>query len=139
MEKKDLGGMLKGKLKMASYTVKNTVKDAQIPDVKLPEIKIPDVKMPDQMKNILKKSNNRKAPEGEAKTESSKGHIQEGTNGLEQKENEFSEREIQTVSVISPINAVKVFYYMMAVDGSIEEKEEEKFILIGKKLDPSFD
>ena len=41
-------------------------------------------------------------------------------------------------SAISPFNAVKIIYYMMTVDGEIEEREAEKFNLIGKELDPDF-
>ena len=41
-------------------------------------------------------------------------------------------------SAISPFNAAKIIYYMMTVDGEIEEREAEKFNLIGKELDPDF-
>ena len=43
---------------------------------------------------------------------------------------------IQSLSVQS---AMKIIYYMMAVDGVIYHNEEEKFIDIGKELDPNFD
>ncbi|MBQ9305605.1 hypothetical protein [Butyrivibrio sp.] len=144
MEKKDLGGMLKGKLKEASDTVKNTVKDAKIPDVKLPDIKIPDVKVPDQVKNVFKKNDVTKdTPADEAK-EVNAEHEQEikkaeAQEAAEKKDAELSKSEIQAVRVISPMNAVKIFYYMMAVDGTIDLKEEEKFDLIGKEIDPDFD
>ena len=144
MEKKDLGGMLKGKLKEASDTVKNTVKDAKIPDVKLPDIKIPDVKVPNQVKNVFKKNDmTKETPADEAKEanaeqeqEIQKAEMQEAA---EKKDAELSKSEIQAVKVISPMNAVKIFYYMMAVDGTIDLKEEEKFDLIGKEIDPDFD
>lgn len=144
MEKKDLGGMLKGKLKEASDTVKNTIKDAKIPDVKLPDIKIPDVKVPDQVKNVFKKIDVTKdTPADEAK-EVNAEHEQEirkaeAQEAAEKKDAELSKSEIQAVRVISPMNAVKIFYYMMAVDGTIDLKEEEKFDLIGKEIDPDFD
>ena len=41
--------------------------------------------------------------------------------------------------VISPQNAVKIFYYMMAIDMKITADEEEKFDLIGMELDPDFE
>ncbi len=40
---------------------------------------------------------------------------------------------------ISPQNAVKVFYYLMAIDRKITPEEEEKFDLIGREMDPDFD
>lgn len=40
---------------------------------------------------------------------------------------------------ISPENAVKVFYYLMAIDRKITPEEEEKFALIGREMDPDFE
>lgn len=119
MEKKDLGGLLKGKLQGAADTVKNTVKDAKIPEVKIPDlkkadIKIPDFKVPDQVKNVFKKSEN------------------------DTKEAELSKSEIQIVKAVSPVNAAKIFYYLMAADGNIGDSEIERFELIGQELDQNF-
>lgn len=136
MEKKDLGGMLKGKLKEASDTVKNTVKDAKLPDVKLPDIKIPDVKVPDQVKNVFKKSDGAKEETVDDNKEINADQEQEAA---EKKDAELSKSEIQAVRGVSPINALKIFYYMMAADGTIDLKEEEKFDFIGKEIDPDFD
>ena len=57
---------------------------------------------------------------------------------LEKKEAELSRSEIQTVKAVSPINAVKVFYYLIAADGDVRSAEEEKFDLVGSELDPEF-
>ena len=56
----------------------------------------------------------------------------------EKKEAELSKSEIQVVKVVSPINAVKVFYYLMAADGSIATAEEERFNLVAAEIDPEF-
>ncbi len=144
MEKKDLGGILKGKLKEASDTVKNTVKDVKLPDVKMSDIKMPDVKVPDQVKNVFKKKDADKGATAEENIELNSEQVQEAKNteaqeAAEKKEVELSESEIQAVRVVSPMNALKIFYYMMAADGTIDLKEEEKFDLIGKEIDPDFD
>ena len=136
MEKKDLGGMLKGKLKEASDTVKNTVKDAKLPDVNLPDIKIPDVKVPDQVKNVFKKSDVTKE---ETVDDNKEINAEQEQEAAEKKDAELSKSEIQAVRGVSPINALKIFYYMMAADGTIDLKEEEKFDFIGKEIDSDFD
>ncbi len=40
---------------------------------------------------------------------------------------------------ISPRSAMMIIYYLMAVDGNIYQKEEEKFLSIGSDLDESFE
>ncbi len=40
---------------------------------------------------------------------------------------------------IAPQNAIKIFYYMMAIDHEITPNEEEKFDLIGKEMDDDFE
>lgn len=142
MEKKDLGGMIKGKLKEATDTVKNTVKDAKIPEVKLPDIKMPEVKVPDQVKNVFKKNDPSKEVPDEENTESNTEQEAEKTEEqekAEKKDAELSKTEIQAVRAVFPMNAAKIFYYMMAVDGTVELKEEEKFDYIGHEIDPDFD
>lgn len=47
--------------------------------------------------------------------------------------------EATGVTAIAPKNAVKVFYYLMAIDRKITPEEEEKFDLIGKEMDPDFE
>ena len=47
--------------------------------------------------------------------------------------------EARDVMAIAPRNAVKIFYYLMAIDGKITPDEEEKFHLIGKKMDLAFE
>ena len=43
------------------------------------------------------------------------------------------------IKVISTKNAIKIIYYLMAVNGEIAAEEEEKLDSIGKELDPSFE
>ena len=122
MKKKKLGGVLKDKLQETASTVKDAVKD-----VKIPEIKKPDVK------GIFKKSSDSKQEISEEQ------EAEEKRKQEEKKEAELSKSEIQIVKVISPINAVKVFYYLMAADGSIATAEEECFNLIAAEIDPEFE
>ncbi len=46
--------------------------------------------------------------------------------------------EATGVTAIAPQNAVKIFYYLMAIDRKITPDEEEKFDLIGKEMDAAF-
>ena len=47
--------------------------------------------------------------------------------------------EATGVTAIAPQSAVKIFYYLMAIDRKITQEEEEKFDLIGKEIDPNFE
>ncbi len=47
--------------------------------------------------------------------------------------------EATGVTAIAPQSAVKIFYYLMAIDRKITPEEEEKFELIGKEMDPDFE
>ena len=47
--------------------------------------------------------------------------------------------EATGVTAIAPQSAVKIFYYLMAIDRKITQEEEEKFDLIGKEIDPDFE
>lgn len=47
--------------------------------------------------------------------------------------------EATDMVLIAPQNAVKIFYYLMAIDRKITADEEEKFNLIGMELDPDFE
>lgn len=140
MDKKELGGIIKGKMHEAADAVKNTVKEVKIPDIKKADIKMPEINVPDQVKNVFKKSGdtNELQESDEVVAEGMDEKTREQKQ-LEQKETEFSRDDIKAVRVLSPINAVKIFYYLMAADGKIEETEEVKFEQIGKEIDPEFD
>ena len=43
------------------------------------------------------------------------------------------------ITEISGEDAVRIFYYLMAVDGKISQEEEEKFEIIAKELDSYFE
>ena len=49
-----------------------------------------------------------------------------------------TDTDILNIPVISTQSALKIIYYLMAVDGEIFHSEEEKFDAIGKDLDPDF-
>lgn len=79
--------------------------------IKIPEIKLPEIKLPDIkiVNPFQKKADKEETPE--------------------------PARMITSISIKS---AIKIIYYMMAVDGTIYQDEEEKFDEIGKELDPDF-
>ena len=57
----------------------------------------------------------------------------------EQKENAKQVEDTSlSITAISTRNAIKIIYYLMAVDGQIFHEEEAKFDLIGKELDPNY-
>ena len=47
--------------------------------------------------------------------------------------------EATGVIAIAPQSAVKIFYYLMAIDRKVTQEEEEQFDLIGKEIDPDFE
>ncbi len=47
--------------------------------------------------------------------------------------------EATGVTAIAPQSAVKIFYYLMAIDRKITQDEEERFDLIGREMDPAFE
>lgn len=79
-------------------------------------VKKPDIKLPNQVKEIFKKKD-----------------------GIsEEKEDKSSPREESEIRAISTKNAIKIFYYLMAVDGEVFQSEEEKFDEIGAEIDQNF-
>ncbi len=102
--------------------MKNTVK----------EVKLSEIKVPDQIKGVFKKP-------GFGREEPDEETMAEEKNELEaKKKDELSKSEIQVVKVVSPFNAVKIFYYLMSADGNIDASEEERFNLIASEIDPEF-
>jgi len=108
MAKFDFGKGLKKTMQGAAGAIKHTVEEVKIPDVKLSDVKIPDVKAPEQLKNIFKKK------------ESTEGD------------------EIIEVTSISVKSAAKIFYYLIAADGEIQDSEMEMFLTVGNEIDPEF-
>ena len=49
-----------------------------------------------------------------------------------------SDSETLEIKIISTRSALKIIYYLMAVDGELFHSEEEKFDSIGRELDPDF-
>lgn len=58
--------------------------------------------------------------------------------GLFQGNKEKEDNTADKIKAVPVRNAVKIIYYMMAADGEIYQKEEEKFDEIGRELDPDF-
>ena len=93
-------------------TVKTTVQDVKIPEIKLPDVKLPEVKLPQiNIPGIFR---------GQTETQP-------------------SQPVKQPIRSISIHCALRIIYYMMTVDGVIQEEEEKKFTEIGKELAPDFD
>ena len=84
---------------------------SKVEEIKLPEIKIPEIKLPEiNLPNPFQGKNEKK--EEPAVTEGFKA--------------------------VSSRNAMKIIFFLMAVDGQIYHDEEEKFDEIGRELDPEF-
>ena len=108
-ESKSLKSLMKGSVDSIKSTVKNVkIPDVKLPDVKLSDIKIPDVKIP-PVADLFKK-----------------------------KETDTEEQKPLKVISISTRNALKIIYYLMAVDGELFNNEKEKFELLGQELTPDF-
>ena len=108
MKKKAISKNLKNTFDGAVESVKTVAKD-----VKFPEIKAPEIKMPLKKKKVIKKKEKAKAP------------VVEHTDAL-------------VISNISTNSAIKIIYYVMAVDGEVNRSEEEEFDSICAELDPEF-
>ena len=91
-------------------SIKKTAQNVKVPEIKVPEIKLPDVKIP-PVKDIFKKKENEKADE------------------------EAESIQIQSICTKS---ALKIIYYMMAVDGELSPAEMEKYDLLGQEIAPDF-
>ncbi len=120
----DVGKGLKNALQGAADSAKTaagSIKEAA-KDVKLPEVKVPD-----QVKDVFKK---KEKPDTEETADVPKT--------ANEKEQISGENDNLVVKAISTKNALKIIYYLMAVDGEIFHSEEEKFDAIGRELDPGF-
>lgn len=111
MAKIEFGKGLKDKLQGAVDSAKAAAKEVKTPEVK---VTTPDVKakVADIRESLKKKE---KSP-SKSKDDS----------------------EVLKIKAISTRSALKIIYYLMAVDGEIFHSEEEKFDSIGKELDPGF-
>ena len=111
MAKIEFGKGLKDKLQGAVDSAKAAAKEVKTPEVK---VTTPDVKakVADIRESLKKKE---KSP-SKSKDDS----------------------EVLEIKAISTRSALKIIYYLMAVDGEIFHSEEEKFDSIGKELDPGF-
>ena len=111
---------LRDRMKGSLDTIRTTVKNAKKPEVKVPDLKeleqkvldlkVPDLKIPPVM-DLLKKKE-------EAPAE---------------------EESVLTITSVSTKSALKVFYFLMAVDGKLAEEEEAKFDLLGREIAPEYD
>ncbi len=100
-----------GALQGVVDSAKAAVQDAKLPEVKLPEVKLPDIKIPDvHLPNLFQGNPNNRSVPGKSDEKPS----------------------------VSVQNALKIIYYMMNVDGTISQDEEQKFGMIGQELDPLF-
>ena len=91
-------------------SIKKTAQSVKMPDLKGTDIKLSDVKIP-SVKDIFKKK------ETEAPVE---------------------EMDVLQIQSISTKSALKIIYYMMAVDGELNSAEMEKYDLLGQEIAPDF-
>ena len=109
-EKKSLKDRMKGSLD----TIKTTAKNVKVSEIKIPEIKKPEVKL-SQVKELFKK----KDPEDHDEEVRNDGILQ--------------------ITSIATRDALKIVYYLMAVDGEFTAEEKEKYEILGKEISPDFD
>ena len=149
MDKKEIQEKLKGTLQGAAGSIKDAAQNVKIPDFKKPDVKVPDIKIPEQVKGIFKKKDNagNSADSTAAASEELNENTSASTDETPEKTADTSEAQktIQekkeddnSIKAISTENAIKIFYYLMAVDGEVFHSEEEKFDEIGLQMDPNF-
>ena len=100
-EKKSFRDRMKGSLD----TIKTTAKNVKVPEIKIPEIKKPEVKL-SQVKELFKK----KDPEDH--------------------DDEVRNDGILRITSISIRDALKIVYYLMAVDGELTAEEKNRLIAL---------
>ena len=148
MDKKEIQEKLKGTLQGAAGSIKDAAQNVKIPDFKKTDVKVSDIKIPDQVKGIFKKkdnSGNCADSTAEVKEESNdnmpSGTDEDAVNTSDTPDSQKAIREKEednSIKAISTENAIKIFYYLMAVDGEVFHSEEEKFDEIGLQMDPNF-
>ena len=79
-----------------------------------------------------------KIPEVKVTTPDVKAKVADIKESLKKKEKSKGDSEVLEIKAITTRSALKIIYYLMAVDGEIFHSEEEKFDSIGKELDPDF-
>lgn len=102
---------LKDRMKGSLDTLKTAAKTVKVPEIKKPEINLADIKIP-PVKELFQKKESEQPEKGDSPIR---------------------------ITSISTRNALKIFYYMMAVDGELFHGEEEKFELIGQEVSPEFE
>lgn len=134
MAKNNMGDKLFGAFVKTVETVKTTTTEKIAPEVSKAAKKAADGIKEADIPGSIKKATQDLQDQAKAKSEQKKAEAEERRMAEEQKA-----LEAPVILAISPANAVKVFYYLMAADGNIAEAEEEKFELIGNELDPKFE
>lgn len=121
----DLGNKLKGALKKTTDVVKTAASEV---DVKA---------MTDTVKGAAQSAVKKVGEVAKDGTDQVKAAMAKKAEEKKQLE-EQKQIEAPEIIAISPINAVKAFYYLMSADGTIALEEEEKFDLIGAQIDADF-
>ena len=123
--KKSFGNKLQKKIRDAADAVKDAAEDVDLSDIEVPE-KIKKAAM--SIDKGVKKT-----------VHSAKEKVEEiDLPDLRKNESVGVPEEIDGAKVLSTTAALRLIYYLMAVNGDIYHAEEEKFDLIGKELDPNF-
>lgn len=149
---------LSSKLKSVADSVKNTaakvdiqgmadsVKDAaskidvqgMADSVKKAASKIDVEGMTEAVKDVAQKAEKAAKESAEKAVDSVKKKAEEKKKEKQEAE-EKNAIETPVINAVSSINAVKIFYYLTAVDGNITKEESDTFELIGKEIDPNFE
>ena len=143
-KKKSLGDKLQKKIHNAADAVKDVVDDVDLPDVKMPKKVQKAAKAIDKgvKKTAHSAAENIQDAAEAVKTKADEVEIVEKVKDIFDKDDEYETKAvpetIEGAKVLSTESALKIIYYLMAVDGEVFHSEEEKFDSIGKELDPGF-
>lgn len=143
-KKKSLGDKLQKKIHDAADAVKDAVDDVDLPDVKVPKNVQKAAKAIDKgvKKTAHSAAENIQEAAGAVKAKAEEVDLPEKVKDIFDKDEDDSmlvPEEIDGAKVLSTESALKLIYYLMAVNGEIFHAEEEKFDLIGRELDPNFE
>ena len=130
MAKIDLN-KLKGKVKEAVDATKQ-ITDSAVDKVK-ETTENATAKMKDSANSVIEKVKDSKLPDVQTAKERVKDFFRKDETNLDS-----SNDTILNIKAVSTNSAIKIIYYLMAVDGQIFHSEEEKFDSIGIEINPSF-
>lgn len=126
----DFGKRLADSVTQAANTVVSTVKESKVTE-----------KMTETVGNVFNTAvDTVKNVKLTDVTEAAGKTVEQMKSLFTQKKQEEQEKEdFLKIDRISSLNAIKIFWFLMAADGQVYQNEEEKFISVGRELCNDFD